>query len=433
MSEWIAVGLSIIVNIFSVLDVLLVIKLFFGVDIPLRYYWRIGAVFGGFNLFFELFFWKYTWIMFGLVLIYIVLVEFYFIKKRRWRILLFTIAALCVYAQYEMLVSSILEYTGIVQYDVLLGEISLFSVLTTIFIFLILAVVLYILERKHPLVPLGTGGMIFISVFSFLSPALLSLLGFVEESIQNERFSLICFVFMFLLNAAVIYGIFHNQNAKFYQNVSQNYKEQFNSEYQYFQGYKEEQQDMASFRHDWKNHMLLLQSMFERKEYEKAEAYFADLSRQRLQGSYQALSGNEIIDMILYAKSEQIADTDIRLSCDGSLSILNFMEPVDCCILFANLIDNAIEANISYQGDRYITIQGVRHPGTIMIRIENPTAQEISRKGEVLISTKPDSLQHGIGSRNAFEIIHKYAGEYTITNQENLFAIQIVFPLEASV
>ena len=113
--------------------------------------------------------------------------------------------------------------------------------------------------------------------------------------------------------------------------------------------------------------------------------------------------------------------------------MLEFMEPVDCCILFANLIDNAIEANISYQGDRYITLQGVRHPGTILIRIENPTSQKASRSGELLISTKPDSMQHGIGSRNAFEIIHKYAGEYTITTQENLFAIQIVFPLEGAV
>lgn len=432
MSEWITILVAVITNVLSVLDIILIIKLFFGIEISWHYYWKIGAIYAGIYLLLELFLKQLEWVSLGLAVIYIVVIECWFIKKQRWRILFYTLSALCIYAQYEMLLSSVMKYIKITQYYIVLGKNApILSMLNTLLIFIMLAVILYFLEKKHPLVPLGTGGTIFLTVFSFFSPALLSLLEFVEESIQNDRFSFLCIVFMILLNTAVIYGIFYHQNAKFYQNVSQNYKQQFTSEYQYFQGYKQQQQDTARFRHDWKNHMLLLHSMFERREYEKAEEYFAALSEQRVQGSYQSLSGNEIIDMIFYAKADQIAQAEIHLSCDGSLSVLEFMEPVDCCILFANLIDNAIEANLAVQGRRFIMIRGVRHPGTMMIRIENPTAQAVTRAGNQLVSTKKDSVQHGIGSRNAFEIIEKYAGEYFITTEDNMFVFQMIFPLEA--
>lgn len=431
MSEWISIVLSIILNIFSVLDVLLIIKLFFGVDIPRKYYWRIGAIYGGFDLLIELLLWKYTWIMFGLVILYIVLVEFYFIKERRWRILFFTIAALCAYAQYEMLVSTILDYTGIVQYDVLFGEISLFSMLETIFIFLILFALIYILEHKHPLVPLGTGGMILLSVFSFLSPALLSLLIIVEENLQNNKFTLICICFMLVLNAVVLYAIIYHNASRFYKKLSKNYKQQFDSEYEYFKGYKEEQQEVIRFRHDWKNHMLLLQSLLEEKEYEKAQEYFASLAEKSTKHSYRALSGNEIVDMILGIKMERMEQAGIQVSCDGSLSALRFMEPIDCCILFANLLDNAIEANESYTGNRYISLHGVQHPGTLLLVIENPISQEVHWEENHLVSTKEDGKEHGIGSQNAFEMIHKYAGEYSVTTEEGLFSIKIVFSLDS--
>ncbi|MCM1494349.1 MAG: GHKL domain-containing protein [Bacteroides sp.] len=430
MSEWISVPFSIIMNSFSVLDILLIIKLFFGVDIPQRYYWRIGVVFGGFHLLMLLLFHKFQWVMFGLVLIYIVLVEFYFIKERRWRILLFTIAALCTYSQYEMLVSAILEYTGILQYDVSFGEFPLFSMLETIVIFVILAVLVSILERKHPLVPVSTGGMLLLFVFSVLSPAFLSILSAVEENLQNNEFTLVCICFMLVLNAAVLYGIVYHNASGFYKKLSKNYKQQFDSEYEFFKGYKEEQQEVIRFRHDWKNHMLLLQSMLEEKEYEKAQQYFASLSEKSGKGSYQALSGNEIVDMILGIKMERMEQSGISVSCDGSLASLGFMEPMDCCILFSNLIDNAIEANESYTGTRYISIHGVQHPGTLLLVVENPTGREVRWEGEQLISTKEAGEAHGIGSQNVLEIIHKYAGECSVTTEEHLFFIKILFSIE---
>lgn len=450
MNEWMSVLLTIIMNTFSVLSIILIMKLFFGIGISQRYYWKIGAVFAGVHLFIEILFHIIFWInsrivtptgdsvlytlyevvSFVWILFFIILVAFYFVKHHRWLILLYTVSALCLYSQYDMLMLSLMEQLKIIQWDIHLGESSVLSMLETMLIFVMLAAFIYILERKHPLIPFDTGGIVFLSVFSIFSPALLSVLEVIEDALQNDRFTVVCLLFMFVLNGAVFYGIFYYQDAKYYKTLSKDYKQQFDSEYAYLKDYKAKQQEIIRFRHDWNNHMLILQSMFERKEYEKARKYFASLSKKSIKSSVRTLTGNEMVDMILNIKTERMQQEDICVSCDGSLAALGFMEPMDCCILFANLIDNAIEANESYTGTRYIKFRIVQHPGTLMIKVENPTDKQVYRKADALHSTKQDNKEHGIGTMNAFEIIRKYHGDYSIMTDTDYFAIQILFPLE---
>lgn len=208
------------------------------------------------------------------------------------------------------------------------------------------------------------------------------------------------------------------------------YREQFSSEYDYFKEYKNQQEETAHFRHDWKNHMLLLQGLLENGNYDKAAEYFHTLTAESISSGKRIFTGNEIVDIILSAKMTKIEEEEIAVSCNGGLEPLSFMEDVDVCILFSNLIDNAIEANAKCEGDRFLTIRVSHKPALFMIEVSNSLNGELREKEGYLLSSKEDSAAHGIGTQNIFSVVRKYAGEYSIRVQDKRFIFTMIFPLD---
>lgn len=242
----------------------------------------------------------------------------------------------------------------------------------------------------------------------------------------------ILFVIAFLLTGGMltfvfVYDFIHEKKTLYYEDLSKDYKKQFTQEYSYFKEYREMQSEVQKFRHDWKNHMLLLQEMLNQGEYEKAKRYFDNLSEKTIQNKQEIFTGNEILDLILVSKVSEVENNKIKLTCEGRLDSFTFMEHVDCCILFSNLIDSAIEANLKLRTERYITIEAHKKDQTLYVTISNP----IVDMEEVLETrfqiTKRDVEKYGIGIRNIHGILQKYHIEYYILISEREFAIQMLF------
>lgn len=247
----------------------------------------------------------------------------------------------------------------------------------------------------------------------------------------NYRSVIICIITLIIITGGVM-GVFilaHRKKVHYYKELSENYKEQFTQKYSYFQNYKEKQSDIAKFRHDWKNHMLLLQEMLDHGEYEKAKTYFTELSEKTVQSQQKILTGNEILDLILASKADELDQNQIQLTCNGKLETFHFMEDVDCCSLFSNLVDNAIEANQKLEKGRYITITTNRTNKLLYVEISNPMENMAGVIETRFQTTKKDSEKHGIGLRNVYEILRKYHIEYYIITNEQEFSIQMLFEI----
>ncbi len=244
--------------------------------------------------------------------------------------------------------------------------------------------------------------------------------------IDNRFVILSVMAFLLITSGMVTFTIVHRKKAQYYKKLSEDYKEQFTQEYSYFQDYKEQQSDIVKFRHDWKNHMLLLQEMLNHGEYEKAKTYFTKLSEKTVQSKHKILTGNEIVDLILASKTDELKYNQIKLTCTGSLEPFAFMENVDCCILFSNLIDNAIEANLKLEMGRYITIAAHRTNQMLYIEISNPIEDMAKMIETRFQTTKKKPEKHGIGLRTVYEIFRKYHIEYYIITNEHEFLIQML-------
>lgn len=143
-------------------------------------------------------------------------------------------------------------------------------------------------------------------------------------------------------------------------------------------------------------------------------------------------TGNEAFDVII---------SDIALRCqrngiyftymaDGKL--LNFMDDMDICSLFGNLLENALEYEQKINCDEKFISLNVKTDGDgIVIHAENYLSDEIRIKdGDMPSTTKNDKNYHGFGIKSMKMITEKYAGKFNITIADDMFQVDIIFPID---
>lgn len=423
--------ISLFINICAMLDIWLIMNLLFGCDmkITLR---NMALALGGFvivEIIISIILEGRGELTAAIIFAYNVMVTLILTRSYRIKTLLLTIPALLVYAQFGMFLNLVEKLTGLEKYYVMnQGE----KLSPADFVSDALLLVLLVLLRRTKIakgrsVQLTIGEGVLLSVFCAFSPVIVSGLEWFEGMANAVLYNLVWVLFMIVLNVAVVYAIAHRKKATYYQRLSEDYKKEFEAEYSFFKDYKEQQQDVIKFRHDWKNHMLLLQEMLENEEYEKAESYFRDLTAATSKPIYKIATGNELVDMILSTKMNGQEENEITLQCKGALSEFNFMKQVDCCILLSNLIDNAIEANEKVEGTRYILLAAKKTEQLFYLEIRNPMEGTLQQEDYRIVTTKEEKDVHGIGLQNVYDIIEKYNGEYHITAENQEYAIQMIF------
>lgn len=429
----------IIVNVFTILNILLISKYLFGGDIRINN--RILMTTGGIFLVLDLILSltlddSHANLITLIIYAYILGVLLMLTKSHRLKTLFLTIPVILVYVQWCAILELIEKLFGLdhFYYHYMAGyDVTLAHVFADPLLFLLLCR-LGKYSKKHAFnTQLTIGEGVIITILCIFLPIIQEVFNLLEEHFQNILYNIAWTLFIIALNFAVIYTIAHRKKAQYYKELSENYKEQFSSEYHYFKDYKTEQTDLAKFRHDFNSHIILLQEMMTNGEYERAHHYFSDLTAGFSHGNTSSVSpptitGNEIIDLVLSARNDLLSRETIQVYCEEPLTELNFMNEVDCCILFSNLIDNALEANMKLETKRYIRFSKKKTANNLFIEISNPIKEKAVMEGDQYISQKQGS-NHGIGLQNIIGIINKYKGSYHISEENNVFSVQILFPL----
>ncbi len=423
---------SIIINTLTAVNILFITQLLFGVPLckKWKHYLYIAGILTILNTAF-VFLLNSVWMETLAVYILIIAPIFILAKGRRIRAALSSVPAILLYTQWTLIFLMLDKLFSLEQYAIIIdGE--LYPPLYLISDWLLLVLLsgfLYHSYKKGRTLHLTFIETLILCMFCIFSPMLYNWLALLEDTFDDIIYPTAWILFMLILNFAIFYGILHRSSSRYYKTMAENYKDKFNVEYTYFKNYKEQQQATASFRHDWNSHMLLLENMMNNGDYEKAKEYFHNLPFQSIPQQKQVLTGNEIVDIILNSKFCIFDKDKIAVNCNGGLEQLRFMDDVDVCILFSNLIDNAIEANQKCSSERFLSIQVTRKPSILMLAVSNRTNGELNKSENILRSTKKNSEEHGIGTQNIFSVIKKYNGEYNITVENNTFTIKIIFPL----
>ena len=145
-------------------------------------------------------------------------------------------------------------------------------------------------------------------------------------------------------------------------------------------------------------------------------------------------SGDETVNVVLSVKEGVMRQNEIhfvpRLDITEELPFVK----ADICALFANALDNAIEAckKLSME-ERRIYIEAKMGKGLLVVSVKNTCEklEQVTENGKMPETTKDNKQNHGFGLKSIQEIVKKYGGSMEIKIEEKEFELFLFLPMNA--
>lgn len=195
----------------------------------------------------------------------------------------------------------------------------------------------------------------------------------------------------------------------------------------YYDQLEQSQLEVRRLRHDLANHLQTMQQL----SGDALHRYIDALIDTPAMQPRRRYCENQIVNAVLQNKSARIEQSEIQSSFSVSLPSDLPLQDIDLCALFANGLDNAIEACLVLPPDtRRLSVRACTDKGLFVLCIRNRTADcSPLQPGTLPQSTKKDRTNHGLGLRSLQEIATRYHGAMTLQRTHGMFELLITIPL----
>ena len=174
-----------------------------------------------------------------------------------------------------------------------------------------------------------------------------------------------------------------------------------------------------SFRHDFKNHIIVLNGMLSKNNITMAKEYLQRFEEIEQTISFDISTNNPVMDILLGEKLALAKKMNIRVSCDVNIDETMRIDDFDLCAIFSNAIDNAVKACVNMSStNKFIDIVAKRKKDFFVIDIINSYNPEKYMKGD------------GIGIQTMTLLTEKYSGTIKIEKENAVFRLSILFVLD---
>jgi len=195
---------------------------------------------------------------------------------------------------------------------------------------------------------------------------------------------------------------------------------------QYYENLKDKYQQQRKLIHDFDNHIQVISKAYQSNS-KNAEKISQEVISNYNESLLPRYSDSEIINIIVSDKMEiaQANNIQFEFSCDPTLDV-SFISDFDLITLLGNILDNAIEANLKVETDRFIKTKLWRHNSTFVLTSKN-NYDNLLYRHKHLISTK---INHdGVGLKNIESVIDRYYGIYDYGDDLGFFKITMAIPM----
>lgn len=177
-------------------------------------------------------------------------------------------------------------------------------------------------------------------------------------------------------------------------------------------------------RHDMKNHILALSALLKNQEWEKMGQYLKDMRDGASLTGCEKDTGNAAVNALLWQKQSVAQSQGIVWECDVQMPGRCGVDDFDLCVLFGNLLDNALEAcgKLSGERHRFIDIQAKSVKKCFLLEVKNSADDKGGSAAKAL------RTGHGIGLLNVRDMVSRYDGVLHIESGGGVFSVTVLIP-----
>lgn len=223
------------------------------------------------------------------------------------------------------------------------------------------------------------------------------------NAIQNYVF-LSCLVSLLLM----VYFYFRQSQLKMQISVLDTQYDLIESQYVRAQNFYAEN---AKLYHDIKHHLRALERLLQNGDQREALSYIESVQQPLQCKMIPVHTGVDIVDTVIYEAKEKAEQRNILLVVETPILPSELkLEDREFCVLFANLLNNALEA-----AKEQIRLNVAITAGFLVIEMQNDYKEKPVVKNNHFVSEREqDSLAHGWGMKIIEQIVEKYQGELSI-------------------
>lgn len=220
-----------------------------------------------------------------------------------------------------------------------------------------------------------------------------------------------------------------------YEIQSDMLEDQLKRQLRHYKSYQKFTDSLRIFKHDYKNILLSVRSLAERREYDKLIELMEDThdTLQKKFDVHKQYSNNLILDAILQNAANTCRENNISFHAVVTLPDGIKISELDICRMFANIADNTVEAcmRMPKNVERFIRITSSKNDMWAIVESQNSFNGFIEMKNGKLVTIKPDKYYHGLGLTIIKDITEGLGGFIQIETDRsnNVFILRLHFPL----
>ena len=224
----------------------------------------------------------------------------------------------------------------------------------------------------------------------------------------------------------------------FWQTSIENHAMQYKMENEYYQlalkrqeahikEIMESDQKIRRFRHDVNAHLRALEQCIQTNDLPQLKSYVERMRAETRKLEVQKFTGVGAVDAIISEWHQKAMEEGVQWEWDGGFLGHTELEVFDLCVIFSNLLSNAVEATrqVEEGREKKIQISCGTFRDRICIRISNSCRQNLEQKSHYG-TTKSDFQNHGFGLLNIQNTVDKVHGEFHKSVEQGVFTVEII-------
>lgn len=198
-----------------------------------------------------------------------------------------------------------------------------------------------------------------------------------------------------------------------------------------YDSWEEKLMRQRSISHEYRNNLLYMSALLEKKEYSKLSEYLKKVSGEYTTGMDIINTNNPIVNVLMNTKYYEAKKAGASFICKiNDLSGIT-MEETDLILLVSNLLNNAIEAVQKCSDNKVVKVKIVIENGKLIVSVRNTYNGKIKKDGDEFKTTKKENSElHGIGIKNVIRITEKYHGLHLFETCGEEFSAVVIIPME---
>lgn len=356
--------------------------------------------------------------------------SYYYNNSRKYKIYYITFSV-CLFI-CDILATGIITI-AISALDIHIQNIAYYQIVLVIsirlieFIYCKLAVLFINRRNASKLTIMQTLGFIIIQLFSLIY--MFSLFSYIQifSRIEDTIILNINVLLILIINVYITYMFDSISKKNILENEVNLYKQQSELQYKYYDNLEKKYQGSRKLAHDIRNHLYTIEELYKINDTNSAKEYTNDIHKMLNELNQRYYTSNKVLNIILNDKFDYIKEKDIDVICRIGDVDLSFIRDIDITTIFANLLDNAIEATLEIDKNAYIKLDINKFNELLVINISNSIINKPIYKNKKFKSTKEN--HNGLGIENIKKSLEKYDGTMLIDYKEDEFKVNIVIPI----